>query len=68
MRRPPVQLTDVHEIKRRARLTRPSTMNLVARKPVTENTIDFPEFVLVYAMKQLMKVKINMQACKYKNY
>jgi hypothetical protein len=43
-------------------------MNLVATKPVTGNAIYFPEFVRVYAMKQLMKGKINKQACEYKNY
>jgi hypothetical protein len=43
-------------------------MNLVAIKAVTENIIDFPGFVLVYATKQLMKGKLDKQACEYKNY
>jgi hypothetical protein len=43
-------------------------MSLSATKPVAENSIDFPEFVLMYAMKQLMKGKIDKQACEYKNY
>lgn len=43
-------------------------MNLVATEPVTEIAIDFPEFVLVYAIKQLKKVNIDKQVWKYKNY
>jgi hypothetical protein len=58
---PTVQLTFDHEIKSRALVTRPSTMNLVTTKPVAGNTIDFPEFVLVNAMKQL-KGKVDKQA------
>jgi hypothetical protein len=37
-------------------------MNLVATKLVTLHIIDFPQFVLVYATKQLMKGKINKEA------
>jgi hypothetical protein len=43
-------------------------MNLVATKTETDNSIDLPEFVLAYAMKQPLKGKLDKQACEYKNY